>query len=124
MCRRAHASALHAAELDGWGPWRLRTYRWCEEGEASTRVVDPPTPEVIALCENALVLADEYVPSAFTERVGRLETPLIVSDACLQVAMGMLRRGEITDSLLMAPLYPREPEAVTVWKRRRESEVE
>ena len=82
---------------------------WRENARASVHVLDPPTPEVIALCQGALVLADEYVPSAFKGAVECLETPVIVAEACLHVAMGMLQRGETTDSLLMKPLYPANP---------------
>ena len=97
--------------------------RWSEVGAASVHEVDPPPSEVIALCKDSSVLADEHVPSAFMEAAApvarRLAEPSLSAEACLYVALGMLKRGETTDPLQLAPIYPREPEAVTRWKHRR-----
>lgn len=95
---------------------------WVQQGEGGIQSVDPPSPEVIALCEDAYVLADEHVPDGFLgavrSRARHVETPHLSAEGCLFVAMGLLQRGETIDPLSIEPLYPREPEAVTLWKQR------
>jgi tRNA threonylcarbamoyladenosine biosynthesis protein TsaB len=68
------------------------------------------------------VIADEFFPGDARGRCARAGIPVVepVFDAraCLMVGMRMLGRGETTDPLHLLPLYPRQPEAVTIWERR------
>lgn len=77
--------------------------------------------DVAALGASAL-LADEYVPAAMVERAkaagAAVISPRFRAEACLEVGLAMLQRGELADPVSLAPLYPREPEAVTLWRER------
>jgi hypothetical protein len=44
--------------------------------------------------------------------------PVFDAAACLAVAERMSGRGEFADPLALLPLYPRQPEAVTIWEQR------
>lgn len=69
------------------------------------------------------VVGDQHLPTAARvrcEEAGVLAIePRFEAAACLTVAARMLNRHETTDTLSLAPLYPREPEAVSIWERRR-----
>lgn len=69
------------------------------------------------------VVADQHLPLAMRSRCEEAGVPIVEprfeASACLEVASRMLERGETTDALALAPLYPREPEAVSIWERRR-----
>ncbi|HRQ75956.1 MAG TPA: tRNA (adenosine(37)-N6)-threonylcarbamoyltransferase complex dimerization subunit type 1 TsaB [Phycisphaerales bacterium] len=69
------------------------------------------------------VVCDQHLPTAARlrcEEAGVLTIePRFEAAACLAVAARMLKQGEITDALSLAPLYPREPEAVSIWERHR-----
>ncbi len=68
------------------------------------------------------MLADEFVHAAFLDlaRVSgwTVETPRFSAESCWRVGRAMIRRGEFADRVALAPLYPREPEAVTLWRER------
>jgi tRNA threonylcarbamoyladenosine biosynthesis protein TsaB len=68
------------------------------------------------------VLADEHFPDLARARLAAANIPIqplrLTARACLAVGERMLERGEITDPLQLLPLYPREPEAVTLWNAR------
>ena len=69
-----------------------------------------------------MFLADAYVPEPFVAAARRagilIEPPSLRADACLEVGICMLNRGETADCAALVPLYPREPEAVTLWRER------
>ena len=93
---------------------------WIELSGVGIHVVAPPDPEVLALCEGAMVLADEHLPRAFHDGVVRvaraLREPHLDALSCLRVTTEMARRKQAVDPLELAPLYPREPEAVRKWR--------
>ncbi|MDZ4829344.1 MAG: tRNA (adenosine(37)-N6)-threonylcarbamoyltransferase complex dimerization subunit type 1 TsaB [Phycisphaerae bacterium] len=68
------------------------------------------------------LLADEYVPEPIVDLARRagvlLEVPRFEAEACLDVGLAMLGREELADSAQLTPIYPREPEAVTLWRER------
>ncbi len=68
------------------------------------------------------VLADEYLPEAIAQRVQTegvsTSPPVFDARACLAVAARMIAAGELTDSLAVAPIYARPPEAVRLWEQR------
>lgn len=70
------------------------------------------------------VIADEFFPDAARARVQAANIPILPlalsARSVLMIGEGMLARGETVDSLRMLPLYPREPEAVTLWNARTE----
>ncbi len=72
-----------------------------------------------------VLLGDAHLPPAFAERckvagMAILE-PAFDPHACLVIGEHMAKAGQFTDPLRLVPLYPREPEAVTLWRQRHES---
>jgi len=68
-----------------------------------------------------VVLADEHFPEPMRQlcEVNGVEViePVFDPRACLLIADHMAREAQWTDPLLLLPLYPREPEAVTLWNK-------
>ncbi len=68
------------------------------------------------------LVADEYLPKTLAERCRHdgvtILRPTFDAKACLEVAVEMDRRGEHTKPIQLRPLYPRQPEAVSLWERR------
>ncbi len=71
------------------------------------------------------VLADDHFPEAARRRCESLHLPLMrpsfTAQACLRIADCMARAGEFVDPLNLTPLYPRQPEAVRMWKQQHHS---
>jgi tRNA threonylcarbamoyladenosine biosynthesis protein TsaB len=71
------------------------------------------------------VIADEHFPEAARSRLGgagvEVIEPRFSARSCLMVGERMRSEGAITDPLLLLPLYPREPEAVSLWRQRSSS---
>lgn len=68
------------------------------------------------------VLADEHFPLAARQRCSDLGIALIPprfsAEACLRIATELLAAGQETDPLILSPIYPRQPEAVSIWEGR------
>jgi len=107
---------------------------WCtrlKRGDDGAWIVAAQPPP--GLCEAnsldltgiAAMIADEHLPSAMRVRCAAESVPVIAPTfsavACLTVGARMLERGEVTDPLRLLPLYPRQPEAVTLWDARHPS---
>jgi tRNA threonylcarbamoyladenosine biosynthesis protein TsaB len=101
--------------------WSTRLTRrdghWTISGEP--RLLDAAT---IDLHEIVAVIADEHLPDQARQRFLESKLPILESrfaaTACLAVGSRMLEAGLVTDPLRLLPLYPREPEAVTLWNQR------
>lgn len=68
------------------------------------------------------VIADEFFPDAARARIIAANIPILPltlsARGVLMIGEAMLARGEMVDPLRMLPLYPRQPEAVTLWDAR------
>lgn len=95
---------------------------WSELSPPRLAVVDPPDSGLLDQCGDAFILCDEHVPSGFVDAVqgvARLiEAPTLSAAVCARVARKRLTRGDDVDPLDLAPIYPREPEAVRLWRSR------
>jgi len=64
-------------------------------------------------------VADRFLPASIREEVSRLGIPLLPlrldPAACLEASLDV----QPIDPLALAPLYGREAEAVTQWRRRK-----
>lgn len=93
---------------------------WTIEGTAG--LCDAPS---LALAGISRVLADEHLPrsmrSVIDEAGVLIESPMFTPSDLLLVGERLLARGEAVDPLELLPLYPREPEAVKVWRERGDS---
>ena len=71
---------------------------------------------------NDALLADEHVPVAIRDRATNAGVPCtpprFTAGACLRVGLAMLEAGRSTDPQALGPIYPRPPEAVTLWEAR------
>jgi tRNA threonylcarbamoyladenosine biosynthesis protein TsaB len=89
-----------------------------EPGLADARTL--PLKDVEAL------IADRHLPDAARERAAEMGAailpPRFDARACLAVSARLLAAGKTTDPLALAPLYPRPPEAVSLWQRRRQEQ--
>jgi len=95
---------------DAHGWWRI-------EGEAG--IVNAATMQIGA-AQHAL--ADGYLPAEIRARLQhagvRIDEPTFSACGCLAIARHMLEQGITTSSLLIEPIYAREPEAVRLWTER------
>lgn len=130
-------SALVAARgAVGVGPWLValaskRESTWLTRvAMTDGELVIVGTPGIVTAAELTsemaagarTLLADEYVHATIVESARAaglvVEAPRFEADACWRVAFPLLLRGEQVDPMRLAPLYPREPEAVTLWRER------
>lgn len=108
------AVALAGKGASAW----VRVFEGGEAREAGRVIV---TSDVGALHEAGVrrMVADEHLPAAIrgaAAAVGIAIVPLVLSaEACLRACMGL---PEI-DPAELAPVYPREPDAVALWRNRR-----
>ena len=68
------------------------------------------------------MLADRFIPDGCAEglsEVLQIREPRWSASACARIGHEFLTDGRVTDPLELAPLYPREPEAVSLWKARK-----
>lgn len=68
------------------------------------------------------LLADEHAPKELVDRARALglvvEAPRLDAIRCLDLGFARAAAGIAVDTLRLAPIYPREPEAVTLWRER------
>jgi tRNA threonylcarbamoyl adenosine modification protein YeaZ len=82
--------------------------------------------ETTALGNVVALIADRHLPDAARERAAAAGVPIFEpcfdARACLAVSARLLAAGKTTDPLKLAPLYPRPPEAISLWERRRQKQ--
>jgi tRNA threonylcarbamoyladenosine biosynthesis protein TsaB len=68
------------------------------------------------------LIADAHLPESWSSRARALQLPLVSAEwnaqDCLTLGEGLLERQGPTDPLSLEPIYPRQPEAVTLWEGR------
>jgi tRNA threonylcarbamoyladenosine biosynthesis protein TsaB len=109
----AKGSTFWATQVERVGDhWQLST-------AMAPGIVDART---MPLADIQLMIADEHLPGDVRDRCARENVLVLAPEfhaaACLVLAEHMLARGEFTDPLALLPLYPRQPEAVTIWEQR------
>ncbi len=115
-----------ASAAKGSDCWLTRLEReagdWDETGATGLHRVVPPDQVARSLCEGAILLADEYIPREFLESTRELVrgtgVPVPSASACLEAGAELERRGRFVPPHELGPLYPREPEAVSLWRAR------
>lgn len=66
-----------------------------------------------------VLVADAHLPAALASRFpDGIVAARWSATACLEVAEALHAAGARTDPLALAPIYPRPPEAVTLWEAR------
>lgn len=70
-----------------------------------------------------VLLADRYLPDSIRETSSHagliIEEPFFDPAACLELACRLQLSGQYANPLTLTPLYPRPPEAVSLWEERR-----
>ena len=95
---------------------------WVESKRSGLHVIDPPDESVLELCKDAIVLADRFLPdelSVMLSGARRILEPRWSAAACARIGHLLSKECRYIDPLAMEPLYPREPEAVSLWKARK-----
>ncbi len=95
---------------------------WIESDLSGLHVIEPPAEKTIELCKGAILLADRHLPEDLSSRlpgIREIIEPRWTAAACARIGHLFLEAGRTTDPLHLEPLYPREPEAVSLWKARR-----
>ena len=118
---------LVASAAKGSDCWLTRLERqakgWNEMGATGLHRVVPPDQMVRSLCEGAILLADEFIPGEFIESTRELvrgvARPEPSASGCLEAGVELQRRGGFIAPHELGPLYPREPEAVSLWRSRK-----
>ncbi len=119
-------SVLVASAAKGTACWLTRLDR-SDDGLVQARpaglfTVQPPTEEVMTLCDGAWILADDHAPEGFLEACSGHsrghDQPGPSARACLAAGQQVLARTGPVPAARLEPLYPREPEAVTLWRKR------
>jgi tRNA threonylcarbamoyladenosine biosynthesis protein TsaB len=98
-------------------------------GAATAAIAEPLTGDdaafatLVAACGAVEgLVADRHLPPAIAARAAELGIPTFApvhsARAILELGEAALARGESTDPLALGPIYPREPEAVTIWNAR------
>jgi len=112
----AKRDTAYLAAFLGRGP-ATAPFAPAETGDAErfARLVDAlPAPPIL--------LADRHLPEPIAARAAErgvaIHPPVHSAVATLELALAGLARGERTDPLDLGPIYPREPEAVTLWRER------
>ena len=84
--------------------------------------IDHPSDVVLRMSEGAVLLADDFIPSDFIKSCEALirETrpPHYSAHGCLKAARQLEQGGCFSSADSLEPIYPREPEAVTLWRSR------
>ena len=79
-------------------------------------------PDAALLGGLACMLADNHLPDAWKRLLAAAGTPVVTpawsAAACLEVGAGLFRADGATDPLRLEPIYPRKPEAVSLWEGR------
>ncbi len=64
------------------------------------------------------VIGDEFLPDAFRRSAERIGARIVAPIFSAQSALSLAEPGAAIDPLALAPLYPRQAEAVTQWRLR------
>lgn len=108
---------LASKERSAWATRaRFRNGTWEEEDDTPALLADAGN---LPLHDNPTVVADQHLPSELRARLSSEPVPPQFSAlACLALMERALAAGRTVDPLRLLPLYPRPPEAVTLWEKR------
>ncbi len=91
------------------------TWQISEQG----RIVDANS---INLSDVKVLVGDKHLPQeicSLCQQVGvAIIEPRFDPSACVSIAYQLFCSGQLVDPLDIKPLYPREPEAVTIWAKK------
>ena len=128
------SALVAAAAAEGQGDWIValaskRETAWISRVRSDDgRLVIEGQPGVVNASDfrtdphDRTLLADEFAPADMIARARdaglTIERPQFDAIPCWRLAKALFQRGSMVNPLELAPLYPREPEAVTLWRER------
>ena len=114
---------LVALACKGETLWLSRLVHTADGWSGSGSLVDTASA-IKSLSGCTVLLADEYCPISLREAAesGGLSVvePEFSASACLHLTSERHSAGNPDDTMKLAPIYPREPEAVTIFNRHQE----
>ena len=118
-------AALVVLACKGETLWLTRVIRDADGSWSGTgSLVDLDSATADCQGHGGVLLADDYCPEslrASAEQAGlSVVAPVFAASACLHLTSIRHAAGTPDDTMGLAPLYPREPEAVTLFNRRQE----
>jgi tRNA threonylcarbamoyl adenosine modification protein YeaZ len=70
----------------------------------------------------AAMVADRHLPQPMRDRCRaagvEVQNPIFSPIGCLRASVRLFKKSQTTDPLVLAPIYPRPPSAVSIWERR------
>ena len=117
---------LVASAAKGVDCWLTRLERsearFFETESTGLHRIDHPSPDVRRMCEGAVLLADDFIPHDFIKSsqalIRECRPPRHSAHGCLLAARQLEAAGRFASAHSLEPIYPREPEAVTLWRAR------
>ena len=117
---------LVASAAKGTDCWLTRLERseagLCETESTGLHRIDHPSADVRRMSEGAVLLADDFIPSNFIksckELIRECRPPHHSAHGCLLAARQLEEADCFSAAASLEPIYPREPEAVTLWRAR------
>ena len=117
----AHDPILVALASKGETCWLTRLTltagRWKIQGEPG--LVDA---RQLDLTDITVLLGDSHLPAEIRQKCEEAHVSIVepefTPEACLNACLYQLASGKKADPLALSPLYPRPPEAVSLWKKR------
>lgn len=80
------------------------------------------TADELAIEGVTVLLGDQWLPESIAARCAQcgvpISEPTLDASVCLQLTRRRAASGQLTDVLEMRPIYPRPPEAVSLWEQR------
>ncbi|MEE2681957.1 MAG: hypothetical protein VX641_06250, partial [Planctomycetota bacterium] len=118
---------LVASAAKGADCWLTRLDRsdsgLVESGATGLHRIDNPSDVVRRMIDGAVVLADDFIPDRFIEFCKPLSRkilhPKYTAHGCLLAARQLERAGRFSRANCLEPMYPREPQAVALWRARK-----
>jgi tRNA threonylcarbamoyl adenosine modification protein YeaZ len=115
-------SVLVALACKGETLWLTRTIRGSDGSWSGAGKLVDLASATESLSDSRVLLADDYCPEmlrAAADHAGlSVAEPVFSATACLHLTSIRHAAGAADDTMGLAPLYPREPEAVTIFNRR------
>lgn len=109
VCLGSKGETTHATVLP-----HTRRDRW----PADAQVIGLVDHTALAQLQVAAIVADATLPASFAREAAGLGIPILPPRFSAPAVLELSRHIPAIDALALAPFYPREAEAVTLWKKR------
>lgn len=77
------------------------------------------TVSTLPLEQVDIALGDRYVPAPLRDALTNANVPLVEPSLSAAACLGLMAKLDAVDPVELVPIYPREPDAVTLWRQRK-----